>query len=253
MVGPIISCDDGKAHVQLHTFATHTKIVPLILQEVDNYYKRTSFITSEEHFEHGLTDLVTNANYAIASLLHAKRLQKGYFDGICLNDTKTNIETNFKSKNIHGRSSTLIEWCFVDPQDVIFMRWSGEALSARGFMCGKAVAMSPQVQLIMQERLKDWSINSLSKIANSIEVPELVPKLELQLPESLVGGDLNDLYREYDLETKTKLTIKAQASNKTCFLVRTAFMHDPNYHPSPKANFKLLRMDLDGFVNCKCI
>ena len=257
LVGPIISCDDGKAHVQLHTFAVHVKIVPLILLEVEQYYKRTSFVPIEEHFEHGLTDLVTRANYAIASLLHARRLEKTYFDGVCLNDTKTNIGTNSKTKNVHGRTSNSIEWCFVDPKDVIFMRWSGEALSARGFMCSKAVAMSPQVQLAMQERIKDWS-SSLSNSISSVDkintkTSELLPKLELHLPESLLAGEFYDMYKQYDLESKTKLVTKVQAASKTCFLVRTAFMHDPGYHPNPKASFKLLRMDLDGFINCKCI
>jgi len=138
LVGPIINCED-KPHVQIHAFGIRASLVPLMLREVDNYYTRKTFVTMEDHFRTRLTDVVIAAKHSIASVVLYRRAQKEYFDGTCLNSTKTSIAP-YNGKYV---TSSSVDWCMIHPKEAIFVRWSGEALNAKGFMCGKSVAMSP--------------------------------------------------------------------------------------------------------------
>lgn len=132
------------------------------------------------------------------------------------------------------------------------MRWSGETLNAKGFMCGKSVAMNTQVNVAVGDQVQHLMTNLASFDHKN--------QLQLAAPEVSTGGKLQDLYRQYVFEDPERAVrvdvsptrpLSSAVPPKTCFLVRSAFMHDPSYHPQPKASFKLLRMDLDGFIKCE--
>jgi hypothetical protein len=250
LVGPIINCED-KPHVQVHAFGIRVSLVPLMLREVDNYYTSKTFVTMEDHFRTRLTDVVIAAKYSIASLVLYRRAQKEYFDGTCLNSTKTSIAP-YKFKHMYGRASSSVDWCMIHPKEAIFMRWSGEVLNAKGFMCGKSVAMNTQVNVAVGDQVQQL-MGDLASLDDRNQ-------LQLATPEVSTGGKLHDLYRQYVFEDPERAVLldalptrplSSAASSKACFLVRSAFMHDPSYHPQPKASFKLLRMDLDGFIKCE--
>jgi hypothetical protein len=140
----------------------------------------------------------------------------------------------------------------IHPKEAIFMRWSGEALNAKGFMCGKSVAMNSQVNVAVRDQVQLMMANLASFDDRN--------QLQLATPEVSTGGKMYDLYRQYVFEDPERAVLldasptrplSSAASSKACFLVRSAFMHDPSYHPQPKASFKLLRMDLDGFIKCE--
>jgi hypothetical protein len=202
LVGPIINCED-KPHVQVHAFGIRVSLVPLMLREVDNYYTRKTFVTMEDHFRTRLTDVVIAAKYSIASLVLYRRAQKEFFDGTCLNSTKTSIAP-YNDKYV---TSSSVDWCMIHPKEAIFMRWSGEALNAKGFMCGKSVAMSPRVSTAVQEHVSEWthslasfgasSFSSSSSVAAK-KMKAVITKIKLKLPEALTGGTLDELYRDYE-------------------------------------------------------
>ena len=171
-----------------------------MLREVDNYYTRKSFVTMEDHFRTRLTDVVIAAKHSISSLVLYRRAQKAYFDGTCLNSTKTSI-TPYKFKHMYGRASSSVDWCMIHPKEAIFMRWSGEALNAKGFMCGKSVSMSPRVSAAVQEHVSEWTQSLASFGASSFAAKKMkavIAKIKLKLPEALTGGTLDELYRDYE-------------------------------------------------------
>ena len=164
---------------------------------------------------------------------------------------------------------------------MLFLRWNGESLGAKGFLCGKAIAMSTTVRA---------EIDSLTQIIAQIPLKsgEKLPKvLQPRLPERVLGGVLSELYAEYDSEHARELAAMAALRNssvsgiagggspapgltevddfaqvdsvplvpdsKVCFLVRTAAMHDPAYVSTKTGKVKYVEMDLEVLAKCKCL
>ena len=244
MVGPIISCL-GVPHVQTHAFALKTQLLPQIKMEIQRYYESEDFVPIEEHFQQRLARAVQESNMLIASLYHAKRFASDVFQPKFCTDMAQTAQNNPLSV------------CETNAEDLIFVRWSGEHLGAKGFQCGKGIAMSE---------------------ANQVLVRGLTSQVAL-LPEVASGGPYADLYKEYSLEhlreqramaalaskaaaerTKGVASTPATASATTvlpedsqvCFLVRTAKMHDPTYVSPKTGKIRYVEMDLEVFAKCKC-
>ena len=269
LVGTMISCEEG-LHVQTHAFAMRTSLVLQVLLELKRYYLSAQDSPLEHHFKHRLTHAVRELNFLVASLHHSQADASSFFNPEQCQDTG--------SKEVAQEE---VQSCAQNPQEVLFLRWNGESLGAKGFLCGKAIAMSTTVRA---------EIDSLTQIIAQIPLKsgEKLPKvLQPRLPERVLGGVLSELYAEYDSEHARELAAMAALRNssvsgiagggspapglaevddfaqvdsvplvpdsKVCFLVRTAAMHDPAYVSTKTGKVKYVEMDLEVLAKCKCL
>jgi len=246
LVGSMISCV-GAPHVLTHAFAMRSVLVPQVMLELNRYYAGDEFIPIDEYFRQRLTRATQESNFLISSLFHAKR-------------DKSDV---FQNESCKDSATSLLSGCDSNPEDSVFIRWSGENLGARGFLCGKGIAMSD---------VNRRQIESLTKIvaAAPLKSGKTLPvHLAPKLPELSTGGMYADLYAEYDAEHRREEKAMAALAAKSaleaakgvkptpaplkdgsqvCFLVRTAKMHDPEYVSPKTGKIKYVNMDLEVFA-----
>lgn len=272
VVGATLACAP-KPHIQTHFFGVRTSMVPFMLSSVsDNYLTMELWVSLDDFFEMEMTEIARKNGFEVASMLHSKRLGTPYFQGDCYNDTHLMEHTS--------HLASMHEWCHVSPEEVNFVRWSGESLGARGYPCNKAIATDADSVTVMEEEMGQIAVNE--------------PNLLIEPSEALTGGQLFDLYQSYNddfwrhrnvtvvnnakLHATPELSDQAlleldQSSKqgivggdgdgfgggdggdenpKVCFLVRTSKMHDPALTTNSKAKYGMIQMDIDGNIKSKC-
>eukprot|EP01034_Spumella_vulgaris_P023118 gene23118-29311_t len=215
LVGSIISCE-FTPHVQTHIFAMKTSSLHSVLcgGAESNGKGSSKFSGSEAKTwqevvkltEVALSSSIIKGGQNISALLHEKRTGSPYFSGECLVAPEDRENPTF--------------WCDVTPQETIFTKWGGEPLRTPGLLCRAMV-----------ERMR-LALDSLASAE---------PKLGLSTSETLYGGNLYDLYRQYGHEERMFRNARtggreiapsrvdsdgAAVDSKVCFLVRSASMHD---------------------------
>jgi hypothetical protein len=266
VVGATVACAPS-AHIQTHFFAIKTALIPHMLASVKDVYLNMVYWTSlDEFFQTELSEIAKKQGYEIASMMHFKRLNTPTFRGDCNNNT------HLQEHSTHVAS--MREWCHVSPAEVNFVRWSGESLGAKGYLCNKAIGTDTDSVSVMEVEME--------------KVSAVEPHLGLELSESLTGGMLYDLYHMYNddfwrsrntsVSLHSLLTAslsaatnnsrsdkhtaeqeqllqaslrRAQSQPKVCFLVRTSKSHDPALTLNSKAKYGMIQLDLEGHIRCK--
>jgi hypothetical protein len=209
LVGPIISCEGG-AHVQNHMFAIRPAVVPLILQELVPYNDVDVFVPIQEHFVTRLAGVVLEAGQEIASLVHSKRLNIDHLtNATCVNAFATTAKTG--------------DACKVRPDEALFLRWSGESWGAKGFVCGKGVAM--------EKKARDEVILLTKAVADSAKLlpGKKIPSAWMPvLPEAPTGWLIYEEFnRELGLQpSAADRAVLRQENAAVCFLVNVQKSQD---------------------------
>eukprot|EP01032_Pedospumella_encystans_P022417 gene22417-25395_t len=175
--------------------------------------------------ETGLTTTALKLGYNISSLIYQRRWNETVFTGECRHE-----KGNYPMYDANPSS-----WCDVQPEDALFMKWGGAPLSLRGYYCQQTI-----------DNIR----------AATLKIAEADQTVHLALPETIFGGQLYALSKEYDLERWNdrfvqhlkfnSLSRGGQEPQKVCFLVRTAIMHGRN---AVGNNTNRVRMDLNLFIS----
>lgn len=261
VVGAALACQPTP-HIQTHFFAIKSALIPHVIASVnETYMHMTYWVSLDEFMQMEITEIARKNGYEVSSMLHFTRIGTPYFRGNCYNDTRLMDHTS--------HLASMHEWCHVSPKEVNFVRWSGEALGAKGYACNKAIATDADSVTTMEEEM--------TKIA----IAE--PHLGLELSEALIGGQLYDLYQSYidvfwrhrnvtilnraaliaasespdlpsvsaELSALESSQYGSEADSKVCFLVRTTRAQDPTINNNSKSKYGMLQMDINGHIKCK--
>lgn len=223
LVGPMISCEIAP-HVQTHAFAMRSDAVMEILSEF-NPRSAAGKRNKAKQLETALSTEALSAGYEIASIYYHKHLNKTVFDGKCVS----------KPGNALYKSNPT-SWCGVQPRDAVFMKWGGHPLRIRGYFCQDTIDAIKAETLVIAEHDRG---------------------LGLDLPETLYGGKVHALHKEYDHEidrdrTVQKVAIKKSppppvTNSKVCFIVRTTTIHGR----AASRNTRQVPMELNTLIQCK--
>lgn len=226
LIGPTLSCEVAP-HVQTHMFALQTELIPVILSQMRHNLTSTfsSWPALVAALEVGLTGVVQRAGYNVSSFLYHNRGQPYFESGKCLKYTGP---PNRFDKNPAG-------WCGVTPEELVFVKWGGETMRTRGMICNTAV-------------------HQMETILDTLVATE--PEMRLTVPESLMGGMLYPVAKDYALEDyrdrhPVPATQASQSEPKVCFLVRArrikqdAMKHENQYS-------KYINKDISLLFGCKC-
>lgn len=225
LVGPTLSCEVSP-HVQTYMFALQTKLVPEILSQM-RQNMTTQFSSWPEliaALEVGLTGVVLRAGYNVSSFLYNNRGHPYFSSGKCL--VYTGPPNRF-DKNPTG-------WCGVTPEEMVFLKWGGEPMRTRGFICNTTV-------LRMENILEELTINE--------------PQMKLTVPEALMGGPMYPLLKEYAAEAwidrhPIPASKAVATSPKVCFLARVTNIK-PDRMPHENPYSRLMNKDIELFVTSK--
>eukprot|EP00598_Pedospumella_elongata_P013970 CAMPEP_0185013418 /NCGR_PEP_ID=MMETSP1098-20130426/98793_1 /TAXON_ID=89044 /ORGANISM="Spumella elongata, Strain CCAP 955/1" /LENGTH=643 /DNA_ID=CAMNT_0027542485 /DNA_START=142 /DNA_END=2071 /DNA_ORIENTATION=- len=175
--------------------------------------------------ETGLTTTALKLGYNISSLTYQRRWNETVFTGECRHE-----KGNYPMYDANPSS-----WCDIRPEDALFMKWGGAPLSLRGYYCQQ-------------------TIDSIREA--TLKIAEADQSVHLSLPETIFGGQLYALSKEYDLERWNDRFVQhfkfnslargGEEPQKVCFLVRSAIMHGRN---AARTNANEVRMDLDLFIS----
>eukprot|EP00981_Chlorochromonas_danica_P001263 scaffold268_cov210-Ochromonas_danica.AAC.58 len=242
IVGATQSCEVAP-HVQTHFFGLRAEVIPLVVKEYNSFRTFEDWPALVRYYEVGLTELIQRSGYNISSLFYNRRLGLEYFTGQCLKGAQIVNDHTVDNPS---------RWCDISINDVILYKWGGEMLRTNGFVCDQT-----------KQRMKEV-LYSLSK--------DPAPPKSLIIPETLRGGSMYDLFKQFeqelfrdvmlDYEDKQKFSLpdgdrrsrgmkpdKAKLTDKVCLLVRTASLHDV------QANASLLNRDvfdgLDNLIRCE--
>lgn len=236
LVGSTISCE-GEPHVQTHIFGMKTSSLFSILARSDER-GHSVFSGSEakswedmvHQTEVALSAGVADSGLNLSALMYDRRTGSAYFNGKCL------------PAPVGQENPTL--WCDLMPQEIIFAKWDGEPLRTPGLLCEAAV-----------DRMR----LGLERMTGA------EPGLGLIIPETLYGGNLYDLYRQFEHErrmfressqravTASSTSREVVADSKVCFLVRSASMHDSERLSSSAANSTSpITYGVKELVECEC-
>ncbi|KAJ1416686.1 hypothetical protein B484DRAFT_153803 [Ochromonadaceae sp. CCMP2298] len=148
LVGSIIDCHKTP-YVQPHAFALRGSLIYSLLQELDKYYSSMVFVPMEDYFRFRLKAMVQEQGQQVASLQHSRRTGLRYFTSCPADSGNGSASDNDSSVGTDALAG--FAGCVVDPEVVLFLRWSGEAMGAPDFLCGKAVAMNPKHMAHVQQ------------------------------------------------------------------------------------------------------
>eukprot|EP00600_Ochromonadales_sp_CCMP1393_P008819 CAMPEP_0174953918 /NCGR_PEP_ID=MMETSP0004_2-20121128/133_1 /TAXON_ID=420556 /ORGANISM="Ochromonas sp., Strain CCMP1393" /LENGTH=579 /DNA_ID=CAMNT_0016201669 /DNA_START=515 /DNA_END=2253 /DNA_ORIENTATION=+ len=157
MVGPTFSCENSP-HVQTHFFGWRSELIPKLWENTEEVYNPAENL--------GNSDFVRSAGYNLSSVLYDRRYKQPYFNGRCALGCGSQMQP----------TQNPISWCNLLPNEIIFVDWGGEPVRALGYLCFVSIKM-------MRKILADFADNN--------------PEAELIIPETLVGGNLHELYKEF--------------------------------------------------------
>lgn len=213
MVGATMSCEVAP-HVQTHFFGLRSTVLPIILNEYDQFKVFANWPALIRFYEVGLTEFLQRT-HNVSTLLYHHRLGQDYFTGQCINPMPFAVEYTIDNPS---------RWCDVTSEEVVLHKWGGEMLRRNGFICDEAKA-----------RMRD----ELLRISKDIH------NVQLEVPETLRTGSHFDLFKQYDLEMfrqQTAITQHAltrrRSAGKVCLLVRTSSLNDA------QRNTSLLKKDV---------
>jgi hypothetical protein len=223
LLGPVISCEIAP-HVQTHAFAMRSDVVLEIFADF-NPRSATGKRNKLKHIETALSTEALNAGYQLASVYYQRRFGQSVFNGTCVT----------KEGNTAQYRSNPTSWCDVKPSDAIFMKWGGPPLRIKGYYCKDTI-----------DSIRDESL----KLAAS------EPKLKLTLPETIYGGKMHALHEEHDRQlwmdrSTPRLPVRpatAPDASKVCLIVRTSLQQGK----IARENSKLVQMDINMLISCKC-
>ena len=240
MVGPIISCE-GQPHVQNHMFAIRTNFVTLIVAELEKYNDLDVFVPLQEYFLKRLTELVLDANFNVASLLHSKQRNDPYYvHEACALTSKP-------------AQNTIDSACTVHAKDVLFLRWSGEPWGAKGFLCGKGIAMNEKNREEVMALTKAMLSAPLGRFptTGTTASSELISSLRPVLPEAPTGWLIYDEFnRELRLQPNTASASLNKENSQVCFLVNVTTAHDSQNKQSSEL-LDEVRPTIQDLLHCK--
>jgi hypothetical protein len=243
LVGPTLSCEYSP-HIQNYLFMIRSELIPAILAEYTTFRKFDDPKALARRYDVGLTEVVQRNGFNIASRMYFQRSgrKKAVFDGSCLPKPNNSISTTSTSTSTTSVSLDPTRWCDVKVEEVLFYRWDGDILRS-GFLCESSRRYMSSLVLALKEK---------------------EPSAELIHPETLRGGSLLHLYKEFDTEmwhesqrellnankSSAMAVVDARKlSDKVCFMVRTCQMHEV------KADRALVDTTtdhgIDGIVTCK--
>jgi len=209
IVGPSISCE-GSPHVQSHAFAMRSSAAIKVFAEF-HPHTPAGKKNKDVVLETGVTATAQSLGYNISSLIYQRRWHETVFSG-CRNG----------SANHESLCKNPTNWCGIRPEDALFVKFGGPQLFQRGFYCQDTLDLIQQAT--MQIALRE-------------------PSLHLSLPETLTGGPLHALSKEFNLESYRPM--HNEITQKVCFLVRSAIMHGRN----ATIGSRVVRMDVDLFIS----
>jgi hypothetical protein len=233
MAGPTLSCEVAP-HVQTHAYIMRTQLIPPLLAEYTTFHRYEDWPQMIRRYEVGMSQFITKQGWNISSLFYAKRLNKLYFDGYCIQVSNAN-----KNPILNNPS----RWCDLQPEELIIYKFGGEMLRVSGFVCD-------EIRQYMRQELIRLSENEMKSY-------------DLILPETLKGGPSFDLFKQYDLEIyrdhvasierqkNPVVNRKDEEANKVCLLVRTAKMHEAK-QISPYGE-SITSGSIEEIVQCKCL
>jgi hypothetical protein len=232
MAGPSISCEVSP-HIQTHAYIMRTNLIPALLTEYTQFHSFSNWPQLIRHYEVGMSQFVMKNGWNISALIYKQRLNKDYFDGYCIP-----VVNSHKNGILNNPS----RWCDLKPEELIIYKFGGEMLRVSGFVC---------------DRVREYMRKEIFRL-NEAELSYA----NLIIPETLKGGILFDLFKQYDLEMfrdyeahaiqkikpyENKLNPEA---NKVCFLVRTAQMHDEK-QTSPYGE-SIASGSIEEIIGCEC-
>jgi hypothetical protein len=163
LVGPMANCnknDDSPdtistPFVYLHAFALRPAVIPLIFEEE---VSRTEFVPMEHYFHSGLSRLVLDNGFALASIIHTHYNAKGAEVMTSKSTGNSGSDATSRGDDNNGvfyitRDTTCPHLfgnnCSVDPEKALFLRWQLDPLVTprNGYVCSKLEAMSEQEQV----------------------------------------------------------------------------------------------------------
>ena len=115
------------------------------------------------------SDFVRSSGYNISSMLYHRKYRTPYFNGKCVLTVGSKLQPTMNP----------VTWCNVLPKEVVFMYWGGEAVRSLGYICEHTLAM-------MRDALAD--------------IADAYPEMGLIVPETLVGGRMYEMYKQYNEE-----------------------------------------------------
>ncbi len=240
LVGASASCE-GVPHVETFAFAMRSALVPQMKLELEHFYRREENVSVDEHFEQWLTQATKDSNYKIASVEHSLRNNATVFTSKACSDSSTTEDNPLAD-------------CDTSLNDKLFLPWSGDYLGARGFPCGKGIAMNAKNRQQVENLTE-------SLLQLPLSTGGALPKtLQLVKSEMVTGGPYAHLYTEFAEEHRREQAAvasravappTAKEDSQVCFLVRTAKMHDPLFVSPKTGKIKYVEMDLDSFAKCK--
>lgn len=213
LVGSILSCE-VKPHIQTHTFAIKSIFIPYILEQYryGTFYKVKYWRYIVKHYEIGLSNLALMNNFTIASLLYQHRRQETSFNGKCLiRERRSGFVID----------SNPIRWCKLPMKEVIFMKWGGSPFRKTGFICPTIKSQMDELLGNITIEYRDYYDNLMSSLTgqstfqirkekqiekeiyylqNILTKDRFKLQVQFTTPETLRGGILFDLYKQYDAE-----------------------------------------------------
>lgn len=225
LVGPTLSCEVSP-HVQTHMFALQTKLIPTILTQMRQNIT-TQFSSWPEliaALEVGLTGVVQRAGYNVSAFFYNNRGFPYFLSGQCWKYTGP---PNRFDKNPAG-------WCGSTPEELVFLKWGGETMRTRGMLC-------------------NTSIHQMESLVEKLALAE--PEMKLTVPETLMGGPMFHVAKEYAMEDyRDRHPLPAAKAGRTdpkvCFLIRARKISPDNMvHQNPYS--KYINKDLDLLLACE--
>lgn len=124
----------------------------------------------ENALEHlGNSDFVRSNRFNISAVMYDRKYRTPYFDGRCPIGCASQVQPTLNP----------FSWCNVLPSETIFTYWGGDIVRSLGYLCKHTLAL-----------MRD----TLANIADAH------PEIGLIVPETLAGGRLRELYKEYNEE-----------------------------------------------------
>lgn len=226
LLGATISCEIAP-HVQSHAFAMRSKAALQIFEEF-NPNTAAGRRNRASHLETTLSTVAVEMGYKLSSLAYERHWHEPEYVGRCI----------ASSGNYRQHNSNPTSWCDIRPEEALFTKWGGPPLSLRGYFC--------------QENIDNIH-------AATLKIAETEHSVHLALPETIFGGSLYALSKEYDLERWNDQSLKrvkfnslprgGETPQKVCLLVRAAAMQGKNAAKGSTT----VHMDLDLFITSKSL
>lgn len=201
----------------------------------------SSFLTTK----HTLVDLVKNVlRYNVSSILHTKRLHNAIYNHNTCN--VMSVAPTAANRAVYTPRDPFT-WCDLSGSDVVFMKWGGNMLNVPGYVCDGLVSNMRRTLVALANAEDSNGHQTTDGGHNRL--------MDLIVPETLRGGILYDLYKQYNMEIfasqngfnlSSRAPLVSTHDSKLCLLVRTTSIHDLAEDNGPDSYEGLF-----GIIRCK--